>query len=280
MPLNFALAGKRYDPVEVPITGEHIVQYALASGDENPRYAAGPNQVAPPVFIVAPGFGEMGRVTSDAELGVDNPLMIVHGEQEFRYHRAIHPGDKLVLTPVLDRVEDKGSGAIFVTKMEVATQQGEPVIDAWATIFVRGAGSGSDRPPASKNDKPVKSEEVARFTSVVTEDMPSHYAEASGDHNPIHLDDSVAKAVGLPGVINHGLGTLSLTVGGLVSQLADSDPGRLTHLKVRFTEMVFPGSELTTTVWGVEGSDSRFLFETARPDETAVMKGSVEVTPA
>jgi len=278
--LNFDLGGKRYDPVKVTITADHIAQYALASGDDNPRYAIGPDQVASPIFVVSPGFGEMGRVTADPELGVDNPLMIVHGEQEFRYHRPIRPGDTLVFTPVLDRVEDKGSGAIFVTKVEAATPGGEPVVDFWATIFVRDGGSGADREPSAKDGEPVKAEQVAVFTSEVDEDMPARYAEASGDHNPIHLDDAVAKAVGLPGVINHGLGTLSLVTGGLVRELAAGDPGRLAHLKVRFTDMVFPGSETTTTVWAISGSDSRFLFETTRPDETLIMNGSVEVAPA
>ncbi len=36
------------------------------------------------------------------------------------------------------------------------------------------------------------------------------YAEASGDHNPIHQDESVALAVGLPGVIAHGMYTMAL----------------------------------------------------------------------
>jgi len=36
------------------------------------------------------------------------------------------------------------------------------------------------------------------------------YAHASGDHNPIHQDESVALAVGLPGVIAHGMYTLAL----------------------------------------------------------------------
>ncbi|QBX54862.1 acyl dehydratase [Nocardioides seonyuensis] len=36
------------------------------------------------------------------------------------------------------------------------------------------------------------------------------YAEASGDHNPIHQDDDVARSVGLPGVIAHGMYTLAL----------------------------------------------------------------------
>jgi acyl dehydratase len=36
------------------------------------------------------------------------------------------------------------------------------------------------------------------------------YAAASGDHNPIHQDEEVALAVGLPGVIAHGMYTLAL----------------------------------------------------------------------
>ena len=37
------------------------------------------------------------------------------------------------------------------------------------------------------------------------------YAEASGDHNPIHQDESVATSVGLPGVIAHGMYTMALS---------------------------------------------------------------------
>jgi acyl dehydratase len=36
------------------------------------------------------------------------------------------------------------------------------------------------------------------------------YAGASGDHNPIHQDEAVARAVGLPGVIAHGMYTMAL----------------------------------------------------------------------
>ena len=141
MPLNFDLAGKTYDPIERTVTEEQIAAYAEASGDENPRHAPGPDQVASAIFPVVPGFSELGRVVTDPELGVDNPLMIVHGEQEFRYHRPIRPGDKLVLSPALESVEDKGKGATFVTKVGVATTAGDPVCDMYSTIFVRGGSS-------------------------------------------------------------------------------------------------------------------------------------------
>ena len=47
------------------------------------------------------------------------------------------------------------------------------------------------------------------------------YAEASGDHNPIHLDDEVAAAVGLPGVIAHGM----LTMGHAARIVSDAAGG-------------------------------------------------------
>ncbi|MGI8608229.1 MAG: MaoC/PaaZ C-terminal domain-containing protein [Candidatus Dormibacteria bacterium] len=65
------------------------------------------------------------------------------------------------------------------------------------------------------------------------------YADASGDQNPIHQDAAVARSVGLPGVIAHGM----LNYGLLSRAVTDwlGDPGRLRRLTVRFSNMVEPG---------------------------------------
>jgi acyl dehydratase len=47
-------------------------------------------------------------------------------------------------------------------------------------------------------------------TFTVTRADLVRYAEASGDHNPIHQDEAVATSVGLPGVIAHGMYTMAL----------------------------------------------------------------------
>ena len=107
--------------------------------------------------------------------------------------------------------------------------------------------------------------------------MPAAYAAASGDHNPIHLDPVVAQMVGLPGVINHGLGTLSLVSGGLVEHLASGDASRVTRLAVRFTDMVIPGSDVITTAWR---SGTGFGFETTRPDGKVVLTGTLNLAVA
>lgn len=276
MPLTFELAGKTYPTVTHVVEADAIAAYAAASGDDNPVHQPGPDQVASPIFPVVPGLPLVGSVSLDPELGVDNPLMIVHGEEEIVHHRPTRPGDTLVLTPTLLSMDDKGTAGTFVVGISAATPDGEPVNDQYATIFVRDGGSGGPRPsPAAKPEEEEEpSVEVGRFTSHVAADMPSRYAEASGDFNPIHLDAGVAQAVGLPGVINHGLGTLSLVTAGLVRELADGDPVRLVRIQARFTDLVIPGSDLATTV--IEASD-RFRFSTARDDGSVVLTGEVEV---
>jgi acyl dehydratase len=47
-------------------------------------------------------------------------------------------------------------------------------------------------------------------TFTITRAELVRYAEASGDHNPIHQDEDVARSVGLPGVIAHGMYTMAL----------------------------------------------------------------------
>jgi acyl dehydratase len=61
------------------------------------------------------------------------------------------------------------------------------------------------------------------------------YAEASGDHNPIHQDDSVARSVGLPGVIAHGMYTMALAA----RAVSDWFPGaEVVSLGCKFTNPV------------------------------------------
>lgn len=67
------------------------------------------------------------------------------------------------------------------------------------------------------------------------------YAEASGDDNPIHQDEQVARSVGLPDVIAHGMWTMGAAV-EVVSQWI-GDPARVRSYRARFTQpVVVPAS--------------------------------------
>ncbi|MDQ3105149.1 MAG: dehydratase [Actinomycetota bacterium] len=62
------------------------------------------------------------------------------------------------------------------------------------------------------------------------------YAGVSGDHNPIHWSDRIATAVGLPGVMAHGMYTMALGARALTAWAGD--PGRVRAYGVRFTRPV------------------------------------------
>lgn len=61
------------------------------------------------------------------------------------------------------------------------------------------------------------------------------YAEASGDHNPIHQDDDVARSVGLPGVIAHGMLTLALAGRAVATWTSGAE---VVELRSKFTSPV------------------------------------------
>lgn len=74
---------------------------------------------------------------------------------------------------------------------------------------------------------------------LVSRDDVRAYAEASGDRNPLHLDDEVARAVGFPGIIAHGM----FTMGHLVSALVAWAGGRasIARIRVQFRSPVLMG---------------------------------------
>ncbi|HEY3196005.1 MAG TPA: MaoC family dehydratase [Candidatus Dormibacteraeota bacterium] len=78
-----------------------------------------------------------------------------------------------------------------------------------------------------------------------TREQIAEYAEASGDHNPIHLDDDFARSVGLPGLIAHGM--LQMGILAVVASEAAGGKESLRRLSCRFAGMVEPGDTITFT---------------------------------
>ena len=104
--------------------------------------------------------------------------------------------------------------------------------------------------------------------------LPHRYAGASGDFNPIHIDEEFAKAVGLPRSILHGLYGMGLTAKANAA-LADGDPRALKRLKVQFRGMAFPEQEIVVsgTVKSVEGD--RVVVDTvAKQGDTELIKNA------
>ncbi len=90
--------------------------------------------------------------------------------------------------------------------------------------------------------------------------LTNRYAGASGDYNPIHIDEEFAKAVGLPGRILHGLWTMAQVARAQTD--AAGGPGHLKRLSVQFRGMGIPEQEVLVTGTVREVSGGRAIVDT------------------
>ena len=124
-------------------------------------------------------------------------------------------------------------------------------------------------------------EVVAERTVHLTRESLVRYAGASGDFNPIHYRDDVATALGLPGVLAHGMLTMGLAVETLVPWLGDS--GRILEYGVRFTKPVVVDAEtgadvsVVAKVGAVDDDTARIDLTVSHSGTTVLGKAQVRV---
>ena len=121
----------------------------------------------------------------------------------------------------------------------------------------------------------------------LSRDSLVRYAGASGDFNPIHYRDDVAKSVGLEGVLAHGMLTMGLAVAPVTAWLGDR--GFVSSYQVRFTKPVYVPAEGAVTVAvsvslakvdePTTGSATLALSVTTQDGTTVLGKAVVVVSP-
>jgi acyl dehydratase len=99
------------------------------------------------------------------------------------------------------------------------------------------------------------------------------YAGASGDFNPIHIDDDFARQVGLPGKILHGLWTMAQVARAQTE--AAGGPHALKRLSVTFRGMGLPEREVTVTGTVAEVRDGvAVVHAVAEQDGRAIIRNA------
>lgn len=267
--------GQAGEPVTFEVERERMAAYAAATNDEIAQHASG--DVASPVFSVVPAFQSAGM----AAMGVIPPELIgaiLHGEQDFHFHKPIEPGMELQTASTPIGMRQRSSGVIVAVLAETRDRSGDLVTEQYMTTFVRGAQGAEDvGDVAPEHGFPTElreSEPAAEVAQTYDADQTYRYSEASGDPMPIHLDDEFAKSVGLPGIIIHGLCTMAFTSVALLQSVSPDDPTRLKRLAVRFASMALPEQTITTRMWEAGERDGRtaYAFETASDADAIVIK--------
>jgi acyl dehydratase len=265
------------------VTQQRIVEYAEATNDPIAAHRSG--DLAPPVFAIVPVFESL-LVPAVEVAPVELIPRVVHGEQDFHFHRPIRPGDKLVSRGKMIGYEGLEKGTRAAILLECRTEEGELVNEQYVTCFFRGHNAGKrigELSPGHKFDDALRQQApIGKVVQHVDTDQTFRYAPASGDPMPIHLDEEVAKSAGLPGIIAHGLCTMAFASWAVLTEAADSDVMRLRRLAVRFSKMVLPGDDLETRIWKADSQDgaTTYAFETARvgAGEMAITDGLAVIT--
>jgi acyl dehydratase len=268
--------GVEGDPVSFVVRRERCIAYAEATNDSIAPHAAG--EYAPPVFAVVAAFEALATA---AVAPVPRALLmrVVHGAQDFRFHAPIVPGQLLTTRAHVVGITPKSSGVTVCVLGRTVDDNGAPVVDQHMTSFFRGAeaaAGGGEPAPEHAFPEAVRTQDSTIVVQRFDGDQTFRYATAAGDPMPIHTDEDLARAMGLPGMIIHGLCTMAFTSRAVIESACPEDPQRLKRLAVRFSKPCLPGEQITTRIW--ERPGGVHVFETTDDAGDAVIKdGLAEV---
>ena len=122
--------------------------------------------------------------------------------------------------------------------------------------------------------------DTASISKTITDDDIQKFADASGDHNPLHLDDEFAKSTRFGRRIVHGMFSASLISAVIANQLPGQGSIYLAQT-LKFVAPVFPGNTITARVTVISIRDDKPVMKletvcTNQHDEV-VIKGEATV---
>ena len=260
------------------VTKQETVAYARATNEQNARYEQG--AVAPPMYAVFLEMPPLMAAVKDPEV-IGDPkrfLRLLHGEHDLRWHGPLVPGATYETIVRVQKSETKSSGEVITLGLDTIDQASKKrIVETVSTMFIRSeqpAEPGEKKPESA--EKPAERQPIFVAHETVAADQALRYADASGDHNPIHKDPEIAKKAGLPGTILHGLCCLAFCQKAIVDQLCGGDPAKLKRLKVRFTKPVLMGQTIEIRAYDLETNGGvRTIGYDARVGSSVVLKDGV-----
>ena len=252
------LAGYDLGSRRVGFSADDAILYALAVGTS----AAQLDLVYEQELRVLPTYGcalGLWAVEAAGELGAYDRTRSLHVGQSLTVHEPLRP-EPFETHGCIRSVFDKGR--LTIVEIDVIA----PNFEATYTILLPGIGGwGGEPPPPSEQHAPL----VENWTGSVDigPDAAALY-RLTGDKHPVHIDPSVAAAMGLDGPILHGLATMGTTAGAVAAAVG-AHPADLSAARVRLSNPVYPGCELRIAV---ETGESAARAEASVEDAT-VMSG-------
>jgi 3-hydroxybutyryl-CoA dehydratase len=120
------------------------------------------------------------------------------------------------------------------------------------------------------------SADIAPVVKQLSQEQIGRYADASGDHNPIHVDEAFARATPFGGTLAHGMLVLASIAEMLAAGLGEAWLSR-GRLRVRFRAPARPGDTITARARPQNAAGS-YAVEVRNQDGEVLISGSAEVS--
>lgn len=221
--------------------------FAEATSDDNRCFVDGSREggiIAPPLFPVRFFNPMFFQVFADPHVQMDFSRLLF-GEMALTFIAPLRAGETVLPEARTLSLQDKETGQLLRVFVRLSVQ-GQARCEGVATFFVRWKKrTRIQRLKLPGAPEPTLLPLFSRAYEI-RKDQAKLFAVAGRDPNPLHLDDAVARAAGLPGVILQGLCSMAFTGRAVIAELCAGDPARLAGLEVRFSRPAYPGQTLTT----------------------------------
>lgn len=145
MSIDKKFIGREYKPITYVVGREKIKEYAKTIGDLNPLYLD-PDKaqkskyksiIAPPMFVVVFARDAMFELFNDKEINI-NMQRLVHGEQEFSFHKIVKENDSITTKAKIKNIFEKGNNDFIELETKSYNQNNELAVEGKWTFIVRG----------------------------------------------------------------------------------------------------------------------------------------------
>jgi acyl dehydratase len=275
--------GTTAGPVRTYVDPNGVAAFGAAINDDNVRYADGSS--TPPTYAVTAALPVVSDLPAHSAAVLERTRAMVHGEHDLRIYRPILPGTFLHTTAERVGAHPTPAGMVVVQLVRATDDNGDVLVEQhWVTVLICAA-TGEGRgvmPPDHTFPDAARNRPLGTISLRTTPDQTFRYAGASGDRDPMHVDDEVARERGFPRKFNQGLCTVGIATQGLMDLTSSGDPTRVQRVAVRFAAPAFPGDAIDLDVYDAGTTNTgaaAFAFE-ARSGGAAVLRhGRFEVLP-
>ncbi len=200
---------------------------------------------------------------------------VVHGEQRLTLHRPLEPEGEILVDSRVTEAYDKGPGKGAVIYTELAARSATdnaPLYTLLSTTFARGDGGfgGPNGQGPSPHEIPSRKPDLTAAAETRLDQALLY--RLNGDRNPLHADPELAKRVGFPVPILHGLCTYGTACRTILKEVAKYDHTRIRGFDVRFSSPVYPGETILTDMW-IDGPVVSFRCRLKERDVTVINNG-------